>query len=210
MFGVDRTFITPVLSIAGRTTLYELSPRWIHESGSRAYLRRRWRFLRTTVSMPWRCADGTVAVWGSNWRPGQTNIPPGLTNVIGRIAAGNNHCLALKLDGTVVAWGANNLGQTNVPPGLTDVIGIGAGGRCRACAIKGDGTVAAWGSDNPSQLDLPANLTNVVSISASLGRRCGVEGRWFCDHLGSGWILHRPTAQPISSPLPQAQTISWL
>ena len=31
------------------------------------------------------------------------------------IAAGNFHNLALKSDGTVVAWGDNSDGQTNIP-----------------------------------------------------------------------------------------------
>src|SRR5258708_26136023 len=44
----------------------------------------------------------------------QANVPPGLSNVVG-IAAGDSHSLALKADGTVVAWGGNNNGQTNVP-----------------------------------------------------------------------------------------------
>jgi alpha-tubulin suppressor-like RCC1 family protein len=51
----------------------------------------------------------------------------GLSNVVA-IAAGNNHDLALKSDGTVVAWGSNYAGQTNTPPGLTGVTAIAAGG----------------------------------------------------------------------------------
>jgi hypothetical protein len=34
------------------------------------------------------------------------------------IAAGNVHSLALKADGTVVAWGNNYYGECNVPVGL--------------------------------------------------------------------------------------------
>jgi alpha-tubulin suppressor-like RCC1 family protein len=34
---------------------------------------------------------------------------------------------ALKGDGTVVAWGRNDLGQTNVPAGLNTVVAIAAG-----------------------------------------------------------------------------------
>ncbi len=36
--------------------------------------------------------------------------------------------LALRSDGTVVAWGENNYGQATVPPGLADVAAISAGG----------------------------------------------------------------------------------
>ncbi len=57
---------------------------------------------------------------------GQTNVPSGLTNAVA-IAGGAVHSLALKSDGTVVAWGDNNFGQTNVPTDLTNVVAIAAG-----------------------------------------------------------------------------------
>ena len=44
----------------------------------------------------------------------QTNVPAGLSNVV-EIAGGTYSSLALKSDGTVVAWGANFFGLTNVP-----------------------------------------------------------------------------------------------
>jgi hypothetical protein len=43
------------------------------------------------------------------------------------ISAGANHSLALKADGTVVAWGSNIKAQTFVPAGLSGVIAISAG-----------------------------------------------------------------------------------
>ncbi|MDB4566786.1 hypothetical protein N9Z78_02175 [Akkermansiaceae bacterium] len=43
------------------------------------------------------------------------------------IAAGNDFSLALKKDGTVVAWGNNGLKKCDVPSGLTDVLAIAAG-----------------------------------------------------------------------------------
>jgi hypothetical protein len=44
------------------------------------------------------------------------------------ISASGGHSLALKSDGTVVAWGGNLSGQANVPTGLNSVIAIAAGG----------------------------------------------------------------------------------
>ncbi len=42
------------------------------------------------------------------------------------IAAGYQHSLALKTDGSLVAWGSNNDGQCDVPAG-TNVLAIAAG-----------------------------------------------------------------------------------
>ena len=48
---------------------------------------------------------------------GQSTVPAGLSGVMA-VAAGDYHSLALKADGTVVAWGDNNYGQCTVPAGL--------------------------------------------------------------------------------------------
>ena len=45
------------------------------------------------------------------------------------IASGEFHNLALKRDGTVMAWGDNVFGQSIVPTNLTNVIAIVAGRR---------------------------------------------------------------------------------
>ena len=53
-------------------------------------------------------------------------MPAGLSNAVA-IAANNLDSLALKSDGTVLAWGYNSLGQTNVPGGLSNVIAMAVG-----------------------------------------------------------------------------------
>jgi subtilase family serine protease len=104
-----------------------------------------------------------VVAWGNNDYH-QTNVPSGLTNVVA-IAAGQNHSLALKGDGTVVAWGDNRYyGQINVPSGLTNVVAI-AGGGYHSLALKGNGTVVAWGDNDYHQINVPLGLTNVVAIA---------------------------------------------
>ncbi len=106
---------------------------------------------------------GRVQVWG-NTTQGETNVPPGLTNVT-VVSAGANHVLALQNNGQLVAWGQNNFGQTNIPAGLTGVVEV-AGGWQHSVALKSDGTVTAWGDNSFGQTNVPANLTNVVSIAA--------------------------------------------
>ncbi|MEI9863485.1 MAG: hypothetical protein WDN00_02810 [Limisphaerales bacterium] len=106
---------------------------------------------------------GRVQVWG-NATTGETNVPPGLTNVT-VVSAGANHALALQNNGQLVAWGQNNFGQTDIPAGLTGVVEV-AGGWQHSVALKSDGTVTAWGDNSFGQTNVPANLTNVVSIAA--------------------------------------------
>lgn len=108
---------------------------------------------------------GTVVAWGKN-DYGQTNVPPGLTDVIA-VAAGSAHSLALKADGTVVAWGSNAAGQTNMPAGLTNVISIAAGGD-HSLALKADGTVVAWGSSGKAATNVPPGLTSIAAIAAGV------------------------------------------
>lgn len=102
-----------------------------------------------------------VAQWGR-----QIGIPPGQTNIVA-VEGGVFHGLALKSDGTVVAWGANNYNETNVPPSLRNVVQVSSWGQY-SLALRADGTVAVWGvpSQNLGQTNLPPTLTNVVSVAA--------------------------------------------
>ena len=84
------------------------------------------------------------------------------------VAAGGNHSLALKSDGTVVAWGDNGYGQSTVPAGLSGVISV-SGGFIHSLARKSDGTVVAWGDNSYGQSTVPAGLSSVVAISAGYG-----------------------------------------
>ncbi len=128
-------------------------------------------------------ADGTVKAWGagttfnpnpdtSNMEGGQSIVPAGLSNVV-QIAAGVDHSLALKSDGTVAAWGSarlflnswDPLGQSMVPVGLNNVVAI-AGGSFHSLALKADGTVVVWGYNTHGQGVTPLGLSNVVAIAA--------------------------------------------
>ena len=81
------------------------------------------------------------------------------------IAAGHEHSLAIKEDGTVVAWGKNDYNQCDVPSGLKDVVAIRAARR-HSLALKEDGTVVAWGWNEYNVCDVPSGLKDVVAIEA--------------------------------------------
>jgi alpha-tubulin suppressor-like RCC1 family protein len=121
--------------------------------------------------------DGSVWAWGEggNGRLGIGPLPiikfrthrpaamryvpfpmkiPGLTDVIA-VAAGFDHSLALKKDGTVWSWGANRRGQlgdgtTNerptpaLVPGVAGVVAIDAA-VSYSIAVLSDGRAMAWG-----------------------------------------------------------------
>lgn len=93
-----------------------------------------------------------------------TQIPAELTNV-SSIVGGEDHVLALKGDGTVVAWGKNTDGQSTVPVGLNNVVQIAAG-YDHSLALKSDGTVVAWGKNTNGQCNIPTSATNIASIYA--------------------------------------------
>src|SRR5580692_4663079 len=87
----------------------------------------------------------SIIAWGDDTY-GETNVPIGLTDVVA-ISAGDKYSLALRSDGTVVAWGNN----TFVPAGLSNVVAI-ATGYDFLLALQSDGTVVAWGADEYGQI----------------------------------------------------------
>ena len=76
-----------------------------------------------------------------------------------------NHTLALKEDGTVIAFGDNQFGQCNIPEGLTNIKMVSAG-YGHSVALKEDGTLVVWGDNTYGQCNIPKGLTNVKAISA--------------------------------------------
>jgi|GEM_PF-329211 len=90
---------------------------------------------------------GQLRAWGSD-RDGQvTGVPAGTDYVA--VAAGDAHGLALRSDGTIVAWGQNDNGECDVPAGTYKAIGAGAD---FSLAIRTDGSIAAWGDDGRKQI----------------------------------------------------------
>lgn len=80
------------------------------------------------------------------------------------IAGGRSHNLALKQDGSVVAWGLDNNNQvSNVPTG-TDFIDIAAGA-IHSVALKQDGSIVAWGADTDNQVSGAPTGADFIAVA---------------------------------------------
>lgn len=102
--------------------------------------------------------ETTVITWKGTVNLELLDVPDGLTDV--KAIAKSKYYVALKEDGTVVAW--NDQGLLDVPAGLTNVKDVFASGD-RVFALKEDGTVVAW--NDQGLLDVPAGLTNVKDMA---------------------------------------------
>ena len=152
--------------------------------------------------------DGSVWAWGNNIfgqlgngtldidHPAPQRILPAGSGVIA-IVAGAFHVLALKKDGSIWAWGANNAGQLGngvawtwdsvklrdlegVPKQLSPIKVLPSGSgivalsarNSQSLALKGDGSILEWGNANPRDpwlgMSSPGKLVPTVMPGFSL------------------------------------------
>ncbi|MGA2866903.1 MAG: immunoglobulin domain-containing protein [Verrucomicrobiota bacterium] len=126
----------------------------------------RWRGLGLALLLSHQavrlaCGAGTAAAWGDDNAGQVSQIPQGALSGVTAVAGGGSHSLALRSDGTVVAWGWDDYNQIDVPADLTNATAIAAGS-LYSMALRSDGTVVVWGKPQPP----PDGLSNVVAIAA--------------------------------------------
>lgn len=172
--------------------------------------------------------DGTVWAWGNNSvgqlgnnstthssTPVQVLTSSGPLTGIEKIDAGGNHCLALKSDGTLWAWGAGYYGQLGVGGNtnsslavqvkntsgtgfLTGVVDIDSATEFSA-ALSGGGAMYVWGRNNVGQLgdgtvtnsNLPKQVTlgqNATGISIGGAHSSAILADGSVKAWGSGGV----------------------
>ena len=119
-----------------------------------------WRYRSAAIA-----ADGGTMVWDHT---GLALRPFGATRHTD-VAVGEQHVLALRLDGSLDHWCANAYAcaQWGVapPPDLGPVVQVEAG-YGHSVALQADGRVRAWGLDDHGQCQVPAVPAAVVAIAA--------------------------------------------
>ena len=157
-------------------------------------------------------SNGTVRAWGND-QTGQlgtgrvlfattpivVNGVTASTQSASPVSSGAQHTVLLAQDGTVWAWGANNVGQlgdgtrSDRPApvrvqGLSNVIAVKAGGS-HTVALKNDGTVWTWGQSGSGQLGIGTTnptypttlpiqvpgLSGVIAIAAGFAHTVAVR-----------------------------------
>ncbi|HWS15978.1 MAG TPA: hypothetical protein VN450_07285 [Candidatus Methylomirabilis sp.] len=169
-----------------------------------------------TVALKW---DGTVWGWGGNFNgqlgdntfvsprstPAQIVGPGGTGYLTGiaSVAAGGNHSVALKSDGTLRAWGWNFYGelgdntttdrstpvQVVAPGGTGYLLGVTSVSACyfHTVALKSDGTVWTWGYNSHGQLG-----DNTTTNRSTPGQVVGPGGTGYLTGFASvaGGVYH--------------------
>ncbi len=138
--------------------------------------------------------DGTLWLWGNNWdgQLGLGNDPiiystPTPTRIgsdipWNAVAPGGKHTTALKLDGTLWAWGDNGNGQLGdvtttdryspVPVATTLPWVTVSAGYIHTAALKSDGTLWTWGDNYYGQLGDTTTAYKTAPV------QIGTESQW--------------------------------
>ena len=178
-----------------------------------------------------RCTDGTIVSWGYNNRGqlgnsgttdsaspvkiGANGALAGKTVVA--LAAGASHSLALCSDGSLAAWGYNNLGQlgatgisqstspipVTLPQGFAGRVigGISAGAYHNLVRFT-DGSMAAWGDNANGQLGNNSTLKSVDAVWVDMSA-LAADGPVMSGTSGSA-ASHNLAVVATPSPLPTA------
>jgi alpha-tubulin suppressor-like RCC1 family protein len=157
--------------------------------------------------------NGTAWAWGYNGfgalgdctvvsKSSPVSVVGGFTNW-SQVAAGANHTVGLRQDGTLYSWGYNGQGQigdnttanksspVSVVGGFTNWCQLAAGNK-NSFGIRTNGVLYAWGYNNSGRLgtNSTVNRSSPVSVVGGFTDWCGVHN---CNHTlgvrtnGTAW-----------------------
>ena len=146
--------------------------------------------LALVVSTAFASQTNSALTWNSSSVSPETGVVPVGVHGVTQVAAGQDHFLALKSDGTVVAWGGNDHGQSTVPSGLSGVISVAAG-YYESAAVKSNGSVVYWGGGGSNSAGSPGTYSNAKAISFGEGfglvlRTNGSVSHWGLNDRNQG------------------------
>jgi hypothetical protein len=104
--------------------------------------------------------EGSIVSWGRDDYGQIGDTPTGINFTA--VAASSSHSLALKADGSLVAWGSDYSSVAPVGTGFSAVVAGGAYG----LALKADGSLVTWGSDNWGAVSGTPSGTGFVAVAA--------------------------------------------
>jgi hypothetical protein len=95
---------------------------------------------------------------------GQITIPAEAADAIA-VDAGREFSMAIRPNGSLVAWGNNSDGRALPPANLGNIVSLSSG-TYHTLALKSDGTVTGWGYAGNGILKIPAGLSDVLAVAA--------------------------------------------
>lgn len=132
--------------------------------------------------------DGALTIWGDDHGSGMA-LPPANLGMLKSVQCGVTHCLALKMNGEVAAWGGNYNRQVDVPSELSTAVDIAAGDSF-SVAINTDNKVLAWGGNAYKELNVPEFARPIKQVAADL------FSAYALDDLGQ--VYHWPADNAIT------------
>lgn len=111
--------------------------------------------------------SGKILGWGDQ-------VGVDLSSEFMAVSAGGSHSLGLKTDGSVIAWGLNNVGQCSVPSPNTGFTAVAAG-HWHSLGLKSDGSIVAWGWNYYRQCSVPPPNTGFVAVAAGHEHSLGLK-----------------------------------
>jgi alpha-tubulin suppressor-like RCC1 family protein len=131
-------------------------------------------------------ANGTLWAWGYNSagqlgdntitsRSSPVSVVGGFTDWVS-VSAGDSHSLAIRANGTLWSWGANNQGglgdntltnrssPVSVVGGFTDWVSVSAG-KAHSLAVRANGSLWSWGYNGLGQLGVNTITSRLSPVS---------------------------------------------